>query len=38
MNQPDVLVIGAPHRAYRGLDLAGREVADIWGITGPIRL
>jgi len=34
----DVLVIGAPHRAYRGLELNGREVVDIWGITGPIRL
>jgi UDP-N-acetyl-D-mannosaminuronic acid dehydrogenase len=38
LHESDVLVVGAPHRAYRGLDLAGREVADIWGITGPIRL
>jgi UDP-N-acetyl-D-mannosaminuronic acid dehydrogenase len=35
----DVLVIGAPHRAYRSLDLAGREVVDIWNATGAgIRL
>jgi UDP-N-acetyl-D-mannosaminuronic acid dehydrogenase len=34
----DVIVLGAPHRAYRGLELDGREVVDIWGITGPIRL
>ena len=34
----DLLMIGAPHRAYRGLELNGREVVDIWGITGPIRL
>ncbi len=34
----DVLVIGAPHRSYRTLELEGREVVDIWGITGPIRL
>ena len=34
----DVLVIAAPHRAYRDLDLGGRDVVDIWGITGPIRL
>ena len=34
----DVLVIAAPHRAYRDLDLDGRDVVDIWGITGPIRL
>ncbi|HKW58423.1 MAG TPA: nucleotide sugar dehydrogenase [Candidatus Dormibacteraeota bacterium] len=38
LRDSDVLVIGAPHRAYRGLDLGGREVADVWGITGPIRL
>ena len=35
----DVLVIGAPHRAYRSLDLSGREVVDIWNATGDgIRL
>jgi UDP-N-acetyl-D-mannosaminuronic acid dehydrogenase len=30
----DVLVVGAPHEAYRALDLDGREVVDIWGVTG----
>ena len=34
----DVLVIAAPHKAYHTLDLDGRDVVDIWGITGPIRL
>ncbi len=38
LKSSDVLVIGAPHRDYRGLELDGREVVDIWGITGPIRL
>jgi UDP-N-acetyl-D-mannosaminuronic acid dehydrogenase len=38
LDESDLLVIAAPHRAYRGLDLAGREVVDVWGITGPIRL
>ena len=38
LTESDVLVIAAPHRAYKKLDLAGREVVDIWGITGPIRL
>jgi UDP-N-acetyl-D-mannosaminuronic acid dehydrogenase len=38
LKESDVIVIGAPHRAYRGLELNGREVVDIWGITGPIRL
>ena len=35
----EILVIGAPHRAYRSLDLSGREVVDIWNATGDgIRL
>jgi UDP-N-acetyl-D-mannosaminuronic acid dehydrogenase len=38
LRESDVLVIAAPHKAYRGLELDGREVVDIWGITGPIRL
>ncbi|HMJ38691.1 MAG TPA: nucleotide sugar dehydrogenase [Verrucomicrobiae bacterium] len=38
LRDSDVLVIAAPHRAYRTLELDGREVVDIWGITGPIRL
>ena len=38
LHESDVLVIGAPHRAYRELQLDGREVVDVWGITGPIRL
>lgn len=38
MRESDVLVVGAPHKAYRTLELNGREVIDIWGVTGPIRL
>jgi UDP-N-acetyl-D-mannosaminuronic acid dehydrogenase len=38
LSESDILVIAAPHRAYKKLDLAGRDVVDIWGITGPIRL
>jgi UDP-N-acetyl-D-mannosaminuronic acid dehydrogenase len=38
LRESDVLVVGAPHRAYRELELDGREVVDIWGVTGPIRL
>jgi UDP-N-acetyl-D-mannosaminuronic acid dehydrogenase len=38
LQDSDLLVIAAPHREYRKLDLDGREVVDIWGITGPIRL
>ena len=38
LSDSEILVIAAPHRAYKKLDLAGRDVVDIWGITGPIRL
>jgi UDP-N-acetyl-D-mannosaminuronic acid dehydrogenase len=38
VSESDILVIAAPHHAYKTIDLAGREVVDIWGITGPIRL
>ena len=38
LRESDVLVIGAPHRTYRDLAVGGKEVVDIWGITGPIRL
>lgn len=38
LKEADLLVIAAPHRVYGQLDLKGREVVDVWGITGPIRL
>jgi UDP-N-acetyl-D-mannosaminuronic acid dehydrogenase len=39
LERSDILVIGAPHRAYRKLDLSGREVVDMWNATGAgIRL
>jgi len=34
----DILIVAAPHKAYKKLQLKGRDVIDIWGITGPIRL
>ena len=34
----DILVIAAPHKAYQKLELQGRDVVDVWGITGPIRI
>ena len=34
LRDSEILVIGAPHRVYRSLDLADREVVDIWGATG----
>ncbi len=38
LKEAELLVIAAPHHAYRKLDLAGRDVVDVWGVTGPIRL
>ena len=35
LERSDILVIGAPHREYRGLDLpGGKPVVDIWNIYG----
>ena len=37
--EAEVLVLGAPHRAYRGLEIGGRDVVDVWGAMGDgIRL
>lgn len=30
----DVLFVGTPHSAYRDLDLSGREVVDVWNLSG----
>ena len=38
LKEAELLVIAAPHHAYKHLDLKDREVVDIWGVTGPIRL
>jgi len=38
LRESDVLIIATPHKAYKALELDGRDVVDIWGLTGPIRL
>ena len=39
LEESDVLVLGAPHKAYSGLEVGGRDVVDIWGaLGGGIRL
>ena len=39
LDESDVLVLGAPHRAYRNLVVGGKDVVDIWGALGTgIRL
>ena len=32
--ESDVLVLGAPHKVYRGLAVGGRDVVDVWGVLG----
>jgi len=35
----EILILGAPHNVYRSLEVAGRDVVDIWGaMGGGIRL
>jgi UDP-N-acetyl-D-mannosaminuronic acid dehydrogenase len=39
IEQSDVLVLGVPHQAYKGLVLGGKDVVDVWGALGEgIRL
>ena len=32
--QSDILVLGAPHKPYRGLVVGGKDVIDVWGALG----
>lgn len=38
MERSDLLIVGAPHDVYRTLDVSGREVVDVWGLFGRIRI
>ncbi len=39
LRDSEILIVGAPHSIYRSLDLDGRDVVDIWDVTGKgIRL
>jgi len=39
LEESDVLVLGAPHKAYRNLQVGGKDVVDVWGaLGGGIRL
>jgi UDP-N-acetyl-D-mannosaminuronic acid dehydrogenase len=39
LGESDVLILAAPHRPYRGLEIGGKDVVDIWGaLGGGIRL
>lgn len=32
--ESDILVLGAPHKAYRSLAVGGKDVVDVWGALG----
>ena len=32
--ESDILVLGAPHDPYRGLNIGGKDLVDIWGVLG----
>ena len=39
LDESDIIVLGAPHKAYRGLEIGGKDVVDVWGVLGQgIRL
>jgi UDP-N-acetyl-D-mannosaminuronic acid dehydrogenase len=39
LKESDILILGAPHKPYRGLEVGGKDVVDVWGALGQgIRL
>ncbi len=39
LGESDILILGAPHEAYRTLAIGGKDVIDVWGVLGEgIRL
>jgi UDP-N-acetyl-D-mannosaminuronic acid dehydrogenase len=39
LEESEILVLGVPHKAYRGLAVGGKDVVDVWGaLGGGIRL
>jgi len=39
LQDSDIVILGAPHQAYRGLRIGGKDVVDVWGALGEgIRL
>ena len=34
LEESDILVLGAPHNAYRDLQVGGKDVIDVWGALG----
>jgi hypothetical protein len=39
LNESEILILGAPHKPYRSLEVGGKDVVDVWGALGEgIRL
>jgi UDP-N-acetyl-D-mannosaminuronic acid dehydrogenase len=39
LSESEILILGAPHKPYRGLEVGGKDVVDVWGALGEgIRL
>ena len=39
LKESDILILGAPHKPYRSLEVGGKDVVDVWGaLGGGIRL
>jgi UDP-N-acetyl-D-mannosaminuronic acid dehydrogenase len=39
LDESDILILGAPHMPYRGLQIGGKDLVDVWGALGDgIRL
>jgi UDP-N-acetyl-D-mannosaminuronic acid dehydrogenase len=34
LKESDILILGAPHKAYRSLEVGGKDVVDVWGALG----
>jgi UDP-N-acetyl-D-mannosaminuronic acid dehydrogenase len=34
VRRSEILILGAPHKDYQGLDVVGRDVVDVWGAMG----
>jgi len=34
LEESEILILGVPHKAYRSLDVGGKDVVDVWGALG----
>jgi UDP-N-acetyl-D-mannosaminuronic acid dehydrogenase len=34
LSESDLLILGVPHRVYRGIEIGGKDVVDVWGALG----